>query len=152
MRKRRIYKAHPVADGGLRSHLRACPALRAGLVPSVPHLRSGFRRRTEVSELWRTSLYACAAVAYRRRRIAPHLWIVKDSELVEEGFRKPVPVIYTGDPTSRRRPPLKVRDLRLALLLTFGSVNTWCENFPCPKQSRSGTPQATCHAWHTHPG
>ena len=37
-------------------------------------------------------------------------------------------------------------------LLTFGSANTWCEDFPCPEQGRRGTPQATCHAWHTRDG
>ena len=46
------------------------------------------------------------------------------------------------DPASRRRLPLKVRDLRLALLLTLGSANTWCEDFhltsyvPCLAHTR----------------
>ena len=34
----------------------------------------------------------------------------------------------TPDPASQRRPPRQARDLRLALLLTLGSANTWCED------------------------
>ena len=70
-------------------------AVTCPLVPDVPHLRSGSCILDQVQD-----------------RLALHLWIVIDSELVEGGFLQTPP-----------------RNDALALLLTLGSANTWYEDF-----------------------
>jgi hypothetical protein len=46
---------------------------------------------------------------------APISLYSKQDPCLSEDFRKPAPIPSIGNPVSRRRPPRKVRDLRLAL-------------------------------------